>query len=142
MVVENDFLGVLTFLCFSLGLLQMESRYKTFATANSNTIEKVSISTLPEDVPHLILKVAQTRHEKFGENIKIVFRDCKKNQKFTYLPPRISKKLKKEDVDGFNDDVLNKRPPLLIFRGMNGKSFNVELLPFCKFILRSVITIT
>lgn len=107
--------------------------YQNFAAAANASLPKVSCEELPVGIPHFVVRVTTEHNAKFGKALKAVLRDSKKVLKFTFLPPRFVKKLSDNDVEEINNDVLQRKPPLLVFFGKKGKTFDVALLPFGKF---------
>ena len=84
-------------------------------------------------MPDIVHKITWYNHQDNGKTLRVLLRNHLKEQRFTFLPKRIAARLSEEDVETFPNDIGNKKPPFLVFRGLKGQAFDVDLLKFGMF---------
>ncbi|XP_052126002.1 uncharacterized protein LOC113216174 [Frankliniella occidentalis] len=111
-----------------------ESRKRAYSAAfnvNRELVQRRRIPSLSKDVPYLITKVASLPpHAEYGQGYQIHLRDVDKKMFFVILPSRIVGKIGVGNFAQYAEDITARRPPFLIFKGLDGNAFDVCIHPF------------
>ncbi|XP_052129057.1 uncharacterized protein LOC127750728 [Frankliniella occidentalis] len=69
-------------------------------------------------------------HKEFGLGYQIHLRDKEKKVFFVILPNRIPNQIGLESFGQYSADIESRKPPFLIFKGMDGSAFDIAIKPF------------
>ncbi|KAK3917401.1 Halomucin [Frankliniella fusca] len=114
--------------------------YSAFSNVNEKLEQRRRIPSLTKMVPYLITKVvALAEHKEYGQGYQVHLRDSDKKHFFVILPNRIVQKVGLPNFDQYREDIEQKRPPFLVFKGLDGKAFDVCVVPFSPEVVRASI---
>ncbi|KAK3916560.1 Disintegrin and metalloproteinase domain-containing protein 30 [Frankliniella fusca] len=89
-----------------------------FSNVNEKLEQRRRIPSLTKMVPYLITKVvALAEHKEYGQGYQVHLRDSDKKHFFVTLPNRIVQKVGLRNFDQYREDIEQKRPPFLVFKG-------------------------
>ena len=110
------------------------SKYEALGASTSSLVMRRGINTLTPNVPYLITDVGGIEEKEYGQTVRLTLRDSNKKAFFVVLTNRMVTKVGKQFFDDAAADVKAKRPPFFIFKGMEGKAYDVEMKAFGQYI--------